>query len=91
MIFWDLGGVIVQNNVNPAFQEAGIPYDAQAREAWRLHRIGRISQQEFYEAALRGTAYAKRLPELKKRADELIELQPGGVYSLVKKLLLKKE
>ncbi|MBI2669070.1 HAD-IA family hydrolase [Candidatus Woesearchaeota archaeon] len=85
-IFWDFGGVIVNDNMHPAFEDVGVPYDAQIKAAWRDHRLGKIDQKTFYERAFAETAYAHLRPRVEQHAEELLELHPNGALPIIKQL-----
>ena len=85
-LLWDFGGVIVRDNLKPAFQELNIPYNEQVRNAWKKHRLGQLNQEEFYKKALKDTEYINLLPNLRTKADELIELQPNGALPSVRRI-----
>ncbi len=85
-IFWDLGGVIVKDNIIPAFHELGIPYTEQAKEFWKLHRVGKINQGEYFRQVLEGTPYVSQREKLRRRTEELLELQPEGALPVVEYL-----
>ena len=85
-IFWDFGGVIVKDNLKPAFIELGIPYSQQVKDAWKEHRLGKITQDDFYFSAINNTKYIGLILELKNKAKELIKLQEDGALSLIERL-----
>ncbi|MFA4886653.1 MAG: hypothetical protein WC595_00410 [Candidatus Nanoarchaeia archaeon] len=39
-VIWDIGGVIVGDNVASAFRVNNVPYEGRPREAWKRLRIG---------------------------------------------------
>ena len=86
-IYWDLGGVIVTDNLKPAFEQLKIPYEGQARFAWSQYRLGKIKQKEFYELALKNSGCESKLDELKELTDR-IELKPDGALPVIESIAL---
>jgi HAD superfamily hydrolase (TIGR01509 family) len=85
-IFWDFGGVIVDDNVQTAFREMGVPYNDVARAAWRRHRLGITNPEEFYREAMSPSLYAHFGKIVQRKADELIRLKQDGALPVAKAL-----
>ena len=84
-VIWDLGGVIVKDNMAPAFTLNGIPYDTRIKEAWKRLRVGQIDHDAFFREAL-GDTYAHLSDRVRRTADDLIQLQPEGAFPLVEEV-----
>src|SRR3989344_1784512 len=84
-VIWDLGGMIVKDNMAPAFTLNGVPYDARVKEAWKRLRVGRIDHDAFFREAL-GDTYAHLSDRVRRTADDLIQLQPEGAFPLVEEV-----
>ena len=83
-IFWDFGGVIVRDNIQPAFRELGIPYGATAVMAWREHKLSYINQEEYFTRCLNGHLDAKE--KLRALTDALLTVHPEGALSIIEEL-----
>jgi HAD superfamily hydrolase (TIGR01509 family) len=86
MIFWDFGGVIVEDNVQTAFREMGVPYNDVARAAWRRHRLGITNPEEFYREAMGAETYTHFGKLVSQKADALIEIKADGAMPVVRAL-----
>jgi len=83
VIYWDLGGVCVTDNVRPAFESYGVEYGQQQKSAWRERRRGEISSDEFFREATKGTILESRVNELQRQMKKLIILQPDGALPVI--------
>ncbi len=87
MIFWDFGGVIVQDNVHPAFEQYGIPWVGTVQEAWKQLRLGKITQPEFYDLCFQDDHHPPHLrPAIEQRVEELLELHPDSALPVIQNL-----
>ncbi|MBI2565216.1 HAD-IA family hydrolase [Candidatus Woesearchaeota archaeon] len=86
VIYWDLGGVCVTDNVAPVFEEYRIGYGKQQKEAWAKQRVGKITLSQFFDEALKGTCLESKIQEIKQRAQDIIQIQPNGAVPIVKQL-----
>jgi FMN phosphatase YigB (HAD superfamily) len=86
IIFWDFGGVIIEDNVQTAFKESGVPYDEAARSAWRRHRLGLTTQDEFYKEAMHPHVYSFFGALVRRKAGELMRIKTDGALPIVKAL-----
>ena len=86
VIYWDLGGVCVTDNVARVFEEYGIGYGTLQKDSWAEHRVGKINSQKFFEKSLKGTGLEDKLPEIRERARNLIQFQPNGALPIIRQL-----
>ncbi|MBI4148753.1 hypothetical protein HY490_05670 [Candidatus Woesearchaeota archaeon] len=86
MIYWDLGGVVVKDNVEPAFESFGLTWGDRQREAWRECMLGTRTVRDMYREALEGTGQENRLEELVQTGERMITLQPDGALPLMQAL-----
>ncbi len=89
-VIWDLGGVIVRDNLQSSFIENGVPYNDRVKVAWKNLRLGLIDDITFYKESLSGTPYEHLTEVIRKKGDELIQLQEDGALPLVKEVFALK-
>lgn len=86
VIYWDLGGVCVTDNIHSAFQNYNVEYGERQKSAWKELRKGKINSDEFFRKATLGTNLEGKLNEFKEQMTKLIKLQPFGALPVVKSI-----
>ncbi|MBI4451447.1 HAD hydrolase-like protein [Candidatus Woesearchaeota archaeon] len=86
VIYWDLGGVLVNDNVETALKDFGVEYGAQQIAAWQPAKLGYVTVNEFLTAALHGTGLESRLTEVAQRAKDYLRIKEAGVLPFVRQL-----
>ena len=85
-VFWDLGGVVVADNVQEGFEKHGIRYSLRQKNAWRRHRTGITTSTEFWQEALEGTGRESEPGQIEKTTTELIKPLTEGALPLMCRL-----
>src|SRR3989338_8188800 len=89
IIYWDLGGVCVTDNLEEAYVHCRIQYTDQQKMAWKKYRCGKISQDVFLTEALQNTSLQKDKEHFRRISKGLIQEKPRGAIPLIKKIHVK--
>jgi len=82
-IYWDLGGVCIQNSLEPSLRSFDVDYGEQQKKASEQYRLGKISTRQFFIKALKGTPLEGRVNEVEKKAHDLLDVRLWGALPLV--------